>query len=101
MRIGLHLTLMILGEFSGFVLGALAVWVLLPAEFRSAAGLWDLALLAVGAVVGTLGVRWLFLRLGARCPDCGGRAIPRGIHPISYHCSGCGRAHETRVRSNW
>jgi DNA-directed RNA polymerase subunit RPC12/RpoP len=97
----LHLTLLILGEVSGFILGALAVWALLPAGFRSAAGPLALALLAGGAVAGALGVRWLFRRLGARCPRCGGRAIPRGVRPISYQCGECGHTHETRVRSNW
>jgi hypothetical protein len=102
MRVGFHLTLMILGEFAGFFLGALTVWVLLPAEVLSAAGpLLGLALLAGGAVAGTLGVRWVFRRIGARCPGCGGRAIPRGHRPITYQCGACGHIHETRVRSNW
>jgi len=101
MQIGLHLTLMILGEFSGFFLGAMAVWAVLPAEFRSALGLLALAPLAGGAVVGVLGVRWFFRRLGARCPRCGGHAVPRGVRPISYQCGECGYNHATRVRSNW
>jgi hypothetical protein len=101
MRIGLHLTLMVLGELSGFVLGALAAWALLPAGFLTAAGPLGLAVLAGGAVVGALGARWLFRRLGARCPCCGGRAVPRGRRPITYQCGECGHAHEARVRSNW
>jgi hypothetical protein len=101
MRVGFHLTLMILGEFSGFFLGALTVWVLLPAEVMSAAGPSGLLFLAGGAVTGSLAVSLAFRRLGARCPACGGHAVPRGIRPIAYHCSQCGHAHETRVRSNW
>jgi hypothetical protein len=101
MRIGLHLTLMLLGEVSGFMLGALAVFALLPAEFLSAIGLFSVGLLGGGAVLGLLGVRWAFRRIGARCPRCGGRAVPRGRRPISYHCNACGHTHETRVRSNW
>jgi hypothetical protein len=101
MRIGLHLTLMTLGEFTGFVVGVLALLVLLPEEFRSAAAPFYLVLLFGGAVVGTLGMRWLLGRIAARCPRCGGRAFPQGTRPISYHCRECGHIHETRVRSNW
>jgi hypothetical protein len=101
MRIWLHLTLMILAEFSGFFLGALAVWVLIPAELHTAASPLDFALVAVGALAGAFGARWFFRRVAALCPSCGGRSFHRGIRPIAYHCAECGHVHETRVRSNW
>jgi ribosomal protein L37E len=101
MRIGFHLTLMILAQFAGFALGALAGFALLPADFRSAAAPLDFVLVVGGAVAGTLAAGWAVGRVAARCPRCGGRAFPRGSRPITYHCAACGHAHETRVRSNW
>jgi hypothetical protein len=102
MRIPLHLTLMLAGEVSGFVLGVLVMFAVVPAEVLSAAGpVLGLVLLFGGAVAGVLAVRWLFGRVAARCPECGGRAFPRGRRPISYYCGDCDHTHETRVRSNW
>ena len=102
MRIWLHLTLQILGEFAAFFLGILLVWVLMPADFRAALGpIFCLALLGGGGAAGALGMRWLVRRVGARCPCCGGRAVSQDIRPISYRCKACGHTHSTRVRSNW
>jgi xanthosine utilization system XapX-like protein len=102
MRIALHMTLMLIGEVSGFVLGVLVTFAVVPTEVRSAAGpVLALVLLFGGAVVGVQAVRWLFGRVAARCPQCGGQAFPHGIRPICYHCRECGHTHETRVRSNW
>jgi hypothetical protein len=100
MSIGRHVTLMIACEFSGFVLGVLAAAVLVPTTVASVAWI-HFSLLVAGAVCGALGARWLFSRLGVRCPRCGGRAFFRGVRPITYYCSDCDWIHETRVRSNW
>jgi hypothetical protein len=54
---------MILGEFSGFVFGAPAMWVLLPAELRNPLGL---VLLGGSAVASSLAVRWVFDHVDAR-----------------------------------
>lgn len=95
------MTLMILGEFLGFFLGALAVWLLLPEGATSAAATLRLALMFGGAAANSLAVRFAFRHIGARCACCGGRAVPRGIRPITYCCDQCGHTHETNVRSNW
>jgi hypothetical protein len=69
--------------------------------FRGSGVFVSMALIFGGAVAGVLGVRGLLGRVGARCPDCGGRAVPRGARPVRYLCTGCGHAHPTRVWSNW
>lgn len=75
MRIALHLTLMLVSELSGFVLGVLVMFAVVPAEVQSAAApVLDLLLLSGGAAAGVLAARWLFGR-GA-VPAVRGSGVP-------------------------
>lgn len=50
-------------------------------------------------ILAILGVNLLFKYVvPAACPECGGRTIPRGSRPISYHCRDCGFIRRTWVR---
>ncbi|MFT7676277.1 MAG: hypothetical protein ACI8QC_000247 [Planctomycetota bacterium] len=99
MKIGLHLTLSIVGEFAAFGLGAgySMVQFMKNNDELGAAGLLHFGLALLGPV---LLVRVVFrCLLFARCPQprCGGRSYARGSKPITYVCKSCGHVHETGV----
>ena len=103
MPIKLHLTLMHIGEFGGFAvgaIGAIAIFMTRPGGMV----MWQAAVvMGVLVLVCVMLPRIVFRRLiSARCPEpeCGGPSYPEGSAPISYVCRRCEHRHETNWSEN-
>ena len=98
--IKIHLTIMVICEFLGFLLGAVLVgsfWISGLLEGQ----IWLVALVALPALlIGTLIPRFVFRKLvSARCPKegCLGHAFAQNSKPIIYVCDYCGEKIETNI----